>query len=199
MTDEYFEELCKKISSTNYIKSKDIPNIDLYMDQVTTFMEQQLASHRRYEQDKILTKTMINNYTKNKLLPPPEKKKYSKDHLILLTLIYYYKNFLSIDDIHTLLEPLSQQYFGDSDTEKSLDLTKIYETLFSYEPQQLEMVMKGIHETREMSKTAFADLPDDQRDELQQLTFVSQLSLDVYLKKMMIEQIIDDMKSKNQE
>ena len=50
------------------------PNIDLYMDQVTTFMEDNLASTKRHEDDKILTKTMINNYAKNKLLPPPEKK-----------------------------------------------------------------------------------------------------------------------------
>mgnify|MGYP000334617862 CR=1 FL=1 len=66
------------ISGIGYIKPEDIPNIDLYMDQVTTFMEEQLSSTKRYEDDKILTKTMINNYAKNNLLPPPNKKKYSK-------------------------------------------------------------------------------------------------------------------------
>ena len=59
------------------VKPEDIPNIDLYMDQVTTFMDSQLATSKRHEDDKILTKTMINNYAKNDLLPPPEKKKYS--------------------------------------------------------------------------------------------------------------------------
>ena len=54
-----------------YIKSEDIPNIDLYMDQVTTFMESRLRSSTRNPgTDKILTKTMINNYAKNDLLPP---------------------------------------------------------------------------------------------------------------------------------
>lgn len=56
------------------VPSADIPNIDLYMDQITTFMDTHLADSRRYPEDKIMTKTMINNYTKNHLLPPSVKK-----------------------------------------------------------------------------------------------------------------------------
>ena len=57
------------ISGMDYIKPEDLPNIDLYMDQVTTFMEDQLASTKRHDDDKILTKTMINNYAKNNIIP----------------------------------------------------------------------------------------------------------------------------------
>ena len=74
---------------TEPIPPEDIPDIGLYMDQVTTFMEEQLSSTKRYEDDKILTKTMINNYAKNNLLPPPIKKKYSKEHLLVLIFVYY--------------------------------------------------------------------------------------------------------------
>ncbi len=70
----------------DYIKPEDVPNIDLYMDQVTTFMDKHLETTRRYSEDKLLTKTMINNYTKNNLLPSPNKKKYSKDHMYMLIL-----------------------------------------------------------------------------------------------------------------
>ena len=66
------------------MRPDDIPNIDLYMDQVTTFMEKELASSKRHEDDKILTKTMINNYAKNNLLPPPVKKKYYQVQLMKL-------------------------------------------------------------------------------------------------------------------
>lgn len=59
------------IEKLDYIKPDTIPNIDLYMDQVTTFMDSNLARSKRYDSDKILTKTMINNYAKNDLLPPP--------------------------------------------------------------------------------------------------------------------------------
>ena len=100
---EFLSELLKQLKSIDYIKPEDIPNIDLYMDQVTTFMEDNLASTKRHHDDKILTKTMINNYAKNKLLPPPEKKRYSREHLLMLIFIYYFKNILSISDIQTLL------------------------------------------------------------------------------------------------
>ena len=75
---DMINSILASVSRIDYIKPEDIPNIELYMDQVTTFMEEQLASTKRYDEDKILTKTMINNYAKNKLLPPPEKKRYSR-------------------------------------------------------------------------------------------------------------------------
>ena len=91
---DMINSILESVSRIDYIKPEDIPNIDLYMDQVTTFMEEQLVSTKRYEEDKILTKTMINNYAKNKLLPPPEKKRYSKEHVLMLIFIYYFKNIL---------------------------------------------------------------------------------------------------------
>ena len=99
MANKYSREilnLIRSIHNIDYVSPEDIPNIELYMDQITTFMDEHLASSKRFEEDKILTKTMINNYTKNALLPPSNKKKYSKEHMILLIFIYYFKNFLTI-------------------------------------------------------------------------------------------------------
>ena len=101
--------ILKQFSELDYVHPEDIPNIDLYVDQVTTFIESQLSSLKRDEDEKILTKTMINNYTKNHVLPSPDKKKYSKDHVLTLILIYYLKSFLSIKDIQTLLEPITDK------------------------------------------------------------------------------------------
>ena len=84
---DMINSILESVSRIDYIKPEDIPNIDLYMDQVTTFMEEQLVSSKRYTDDKILTKTMINNYAKNKLLPPPEKKRYAKEHVLMLIFI----------------------------------------------------------------------------------------------------------------
>ena len=64
---EFVNTLLKRLVKLNYIKPGDVPNIDLYMDQVTTFMDEHLSDVKRHEDDKILTKTMINNYTKNNL------------------------------------------------------------------------------------------------------------------------------------
>ena len=93
-TKKIFREVMHKFSELSYIRPEDIPDIPLYMDQITTFMETKLESCKRYPDDKLITKTMINNYTKNKLIPPPDKKKYSKEHLILLIYTYYLKDSL---------------------------------------------------------------------------------------------------------
>ena len=64
---DFLAQLQEKLKSIDYVKTEDIPNIGLYMDQVTTFMDEQLEACKRYDDDKILTKTMINNYAKNNL------------------------------------------------------------------------------------------------------------------------------------
>ena len=91
-SENILNSILSSLERIDYIKPTEIPNIDLYMDQVTTFMDSQLATSKRHEDDKILTKTMINNYAKNDLLPPPEKKKYSKEHVLTLIFIYYFKS-----------------------------------------------------------------------------------------------------------
>lgn len=93
------------------IRTADIPGIDLYMDQVTTFLQENLRGlSRDPEDDKFLTKTMINNYVKNKVLIPPVKKKYSREHMMLLIMIYYMKSFLSIGDIRSITAPVMEHF-----------------------------------------------------------------------------------------
>ena len=86
---ETLHSLLRFLDTISYVKPEQIPDIDLYMDQVTSFMEDHLKKVKRYPEDKVLTKTMINNYTKAKILPPPEKKKYSREHMYMLLIIEY--------------------------------------------------------------------------------------------------------------
>ena len=110
-SEEMRRELDKIFDSFPHIHSTDIPGIDLYMDQVTTFLQENLRGlSRDPEDDKFLTKTMINNYVKNKVLIPPVKKKYSREHMMLLIVIYYMKSFLSIGDIRTVITPIMERY-----------------------------------------------------------------------------------------
>lgn len=101
--------LYEETSNREIIEPSDIPDIDLYMDQVTTFMETKLSSFKRNHDDKVLTKTMINNYAKAKLFPPPIKKKYNKNHIMMLIIIYHLKSMLSINDINKLLSPVTNE------------------------------------------------------------------------------------------
>lgn len=182
-----------------YIKAEDIPNIDLYMDQVTTFMDSHLkSSTRNPKDDKILTKTMINNYTKNDLLPPPVKKKYSKEHVILLIFIYYYKGILSIGDIQELLQPITEHFF---DAKGELDLEQVYEEVFGLEREQKEVLKADVQEKFDIAQQTFSDAPEDKQQFLKIFSFICMLSFDVYVKKMLIEKMIDgfsEAKGKNE-
>lgn len=188
--ENMIESILASVARVDYIKPGDLPNIDLYMDQVTTFMEEQLASTKRYKEDKILTKTMINNYAKNKLLPAPEKKRYSKEHLLMLVFIYYFKNILSINDIQTLMKPITEKYFK-SVSEK--DLTYIYEEVFSMEDSQIEKLQKDLTESYRVSQTTFEDADEEDREFLKTFSFICLLSFDVYMKKLLIEKLVDTM------
>ena len=187
-TKEMLHDILREIAALDYIKPDSIPNIDLYMDQVTTFMDEHLANSRRHSEDKILTKTMINNYAKNHLLPSPQKKKYSKEHMLLLIFIYYFKGILSISDIHTLLGPLTDQFFSQ---EEGLTLKDIYNEVFGLERTQMEHLMQDIVQKFELSQTTIQDAPGDKQEELQFFSFICLLSFDVYMKKQMIERMLD--------
>ena len=189
-TKDLLNSILSSISRIDYIRPNEIPNIDLYMDQVTTFMEEQLKRTKRYEEDKILTKTMINNYAKNNLLPPPVKKKYSKEHVLVMILIYYFKNILSIKDIESVLTPITEKTF---DKEESLDMTSVYEEICQMEKSRIDDLQKDIAKSYELAMDSFSELPPEEKEYLQLFAFICNLSFDVYVKKQIIEKMIDDL------
>ena len=188
-TKDMLKSILNSLSRIEHIKPEDIPNIDLYMDQVTTFMDTRLSSSKRHPEDKILTKTMINNYAKNKLLPPPVKKKYSKEHLLVMIFIYYFKGILSITDIQALMNPITEKYFQN---DQKFSIETIYNEVFSLEKSQADKLAKDIVDKYNTSKHTFENVEKDQ-EFLQLFSFICMLSFDVYVKKQMIEKLIDQL------
>ncbi len=188
-TKKFLSSILKQLSKIDYVKPEDIPNIDLYMDQITTFMDAQLEASKRYADDKILTKTMINNYTKNNLLPPPEKKKYNKEHVLTLIFIYYFKNILSISDIQHVLNPITDQYFGG---DSNYNLEAIYKEVFSLEYSETKHIMHDLAKKFQTAMNTFAEAEDGaEADLLRTFSFICMLSYDVFVKKTIIEKLID--------
>lgn len=176
------------------LKEENIPNIELYMDQVTTLIDKHLSDTRRSDEDKVLTKTMINNYAKNNLLPPPNKKKYSKEHVIMLVLIYYFKNILTINDIGTLFTSVKPKYFQNAD---GLNMTDIYSILMDMILASQDELKTDVLNTYEKAIGTFSHVKEDEKDELQQFVFIALLCYDIYRKKQLIETIIDRKKDDN--
>lgn len=199
-TKDILNSILASISRIDYIKPEEIPGIDLYMDQVTTFMENNLSSSKRHPEDKVLTKTMINNYAKNHLLPPPVKKKYSREHILMLTFIYYFKNIMSINDIQVLLGPIAEEFFPGNG---SLKLTEVYQEIMDLELEQIEPLIKDVTRKFNKARSSFSNADEKEQDFLQKFAFICMLSFDVYVKKQVIENLIDQMatqdSSKNQD
>ena len=191
--EEIIDEIMSELDGFHCIETDDIPGIDLYMDQVTSFMNDHLKdTSRNPETDKILTKTMINNYAKNHLLPSPEKKKYSKEHMIMLIFIYYFKGVLSLGDIRQILDPITNESFH---TESDPDLETIYKTVFSEEPEEIGNIKDDIAEQYKRAQEHFSDFPEYKRDKLQMFSLICMMSYDVYMKKLAIERILDMAKA----
>ena len=188
-SDRVLESIIESLSKMEYVKSSEIPNIDLYMDQVLTFMNGHLEDAKRYEDDKIMTKTMINNYAKNHLLPAPDKKKYSKEHIMVLMFIYYFKNILSIGDIQSILNPLTNRYFANG---RKLNLEKIYEEVFTLEKGQIEQLIETLTKDYKRAGQTFLEEPEEDKEFLQMFSFICMLSYDIYIRKQIIEKMIDE-------
>lgn len=189
--EEQLQELLQYLDGLSYVQSRKIPDIDLYMDQVTTFMDEHLADTKRYEEDKVLTKTMINNYAKNNLLPPPVKKRYSKQHMLMLIFIYYFKNMLSLTDIEELFRPITQGHFS---AEASPSLEDIYQEVFSLEQEQKERLKEDLTQKFHAAQATFPDAPEEDQEYLRLFAFVCELGFDIYLKKQIMERLIDHLR-----
>ena len=207
-SDEMQRELEEIFDTFPHIHTADIPGIDLYMDQVTTFLQENLRGlSRDPDGDKFLTKTMINNYVKNKVLFPPVKKKYNRDHIMLLIVIYYMKSFLSIGDIRSILGPIMDRYAEipldrkketadrrkeqGEHGEESLRIRDIYESVFSDIEAGLPRIREDMEESIQFASERFSDLPEAEREELQRFSLICRLSAEVYMRKIFIEKLLD--------
>ena len=186
--NEMVEKIAARVRSSNIIEIEDIPNIDLYMDQVTTFMDKCLAQYKRYDDDKVLTKTMINNYTKAKIFPAPVKKKYSRTHLMLLIMIYHLKSILSIKDIGILFQSaLSEQ----NKLKQERMIESIYSGFVSLQKQTI-IYLAGAAEGRPdesfYGKEAILTYDDD---ETKRIMMTLALAIRANTEKQLAEKVLD--------
>jgi len=210
-SEEMKRELDEIFDAFPHIHTTDIPGIDLYMDQVTTFLQENLRSlSRDPDGDKFLTKTMINNYVKNKVLFPPVKKKYNRDHIMLLIVIYYMKSFLSIGDIRSVIGPIMDRYAEipvdrkkdtadrkkdtvdrQKENEQSLRIRDIYESVFSDIEAELPRIREDMEESIRFASERYSEAAEEEREELQRFSLICRLSAEVYMRKFFIERLLD--------
>lgn len=178
-----FNNMLSSIKESEEIQLAEIPCVDLYMDQVTTLFDDKLKAQKRNSEDVILTKTMINNYAKAKILPPIKNKKYTKQQIILLILIYNLKQILSLEDIKTLFDPVLEK-MSNENTGEFLDA--IYKDfLIGKKDQQINLV-------EDFTKKIPSELSFEDDASMELLMLVLNLISNASLQKRIAEKIIDE-------
>lgn len=103
MTQKELEALIAVAVRDADLANADIPAIDLYLDQILSLVADKNAVASPRYRERALTKTMINNYSKDGLISPITGKKYTHEHIIEMLLVYALKNTLSIGEIKRVL------------------------------------------------------------------------------------------------
>jgi hypothetical protein len=197
MNEDELKKIIEELSSFEQLNFSGIPDIDLYMDQVTTFIDEKLSYLKRNKEDNILTKTMINNYTKAGILMPPKKKKYSRQHMVLIILTYYLKQVLSIGDIENLFSPIVKAINSGESHEKKLE--NMYNKFLEIEKNEVQNFNKNfeniLSEEMEQKKTSIKNADEDMNE---LITIVIMLVVKANIQKRMAEKIIDEFFKKGE-
>lgn len=88
----------------------ELPDMDLYMDQVVGLLNEYLEAFRTQDQEKVITSTMINNYVKHGIVHPPIKKKYTRQHVAYLIVVCILKIVYRMDEISQLISVQISKY-----------------------------------------------------------------------------------------
>lgn len=178
-------DLLEDLNLDNKIILEDIPEIDLYMDQVIQLFESKLGENKRFEDDKILTKTMINNYAKGKLLMDIKNKKYSKEHIILMCFIYNMKGILALGDIKLALEKIVLEYNKGEISSK--EIRNLYDIYLKGQEKNL----KDVKEEVNLDLKNLGEEFDSLKEEEKKLLLSSMLVDKANIYKKLAEKILD--------
>ncbi|UOB79057.1 DUF1836 domain-containing protein [Bacillus sp. ZJS3] len=183
---ENINKLLETLHLEKNITLEDIPNVDLYVDQVVQLFENTYADTTRTDDEKVLTKTMINNYAKGKLFIPIKNKKYSKEHIILISLIYQLKGALSINDIKSSLEHINESLLSDD----SFELNTLYKDYLTLTENNVESFKQNVN-NRVSEVSEISSLEDPKLEKFLLLNSLVNMS-NMY--RRLAEKLVDDLK-----
>ncbi|WP_026675657.1 DUF1836 domain-containing protein [Alkalihalobacterium bogoriense] len=187
------EEIFKQFQMDDKLLLEDMPNIDLYMDQVIQLFENKFGHSKRYKDDKVLTKTMINNYAKGKLFFPIKNKKYSKEHLILISLIYQLKGGLSINDIRDTFEQTNENIENDA-----LDIESFYQSYVSVTSNNADRFKQDLEERIKEVEKEVDSFSEEEKVYLEKVLLITSLIHMSNLFRRAAEKVVDDIKKEKQ-
>ncbi|MFX0549731.1 DUF1836 domain-containing protein [Hathewaya histolytica] len=189
MQKKEMKEIIENLNIKENILLNDIPEIDLYMDQVIQLFEQKFSKNLRNDDDKVLTKTMINNYAKGKLFMPVKNKKYTKEHLILISLIYQLKGALSIRDIKDSLEPMVTKI----NKGEPCDLREVYSKYLNLYDKNVDHFYEDIDKCMDDVENMQKEINHHDKDYISEILLLTSLVTMSNLYKRVAESVLDNI------
>lgn len=192
----YIDQSVKKLDLADVALSA-IPNMKLYMEQMTDFINQNAGGAKRKDTEnsttQVFSKAMINNYTKLGLLNPPDKKKYNREHIILLLLINQLKKVLSINDIKALFAPILKNMDKVEVSDDIISIEDIYETFLELKDNEYANAGHDFEEKFKIIKEETKKIANPENQDLAEVFLtVMMLVAEANIAKRLAEDLIDD-------
>jgi len=186
------EKILEEIGIEKNIYVEDVPNLDLYMDQVIQLFESTFSDSAKEEKEKIMTKTMINNYAKARLFFPIKNKKYSKEHILLISLIFQLKGALSIQEIKLVLERMNEKI-----VKEKFDLETFYNHYLSMTKNNALSIQSNTKEMEKLAEEKVKSMGDKDEDYLQTLLMIASFAHQSNIYKRMAERLAQEISETN--
>lgn len=186
--EEYLKIQLEKLKEAGLITTGQLPDMDLYIDQVSSVFQKFLDKLDGSLADKYVTKPMINNYAKRGLIARPDGKRYTRDHMVMIAMVIYLRSIFKMEDISKIMKPLIESYNSEFDEAISPEVVyalaqeateKNRVEFFSGIDDSVSVIKKNIEET---------DIADDQRMEV--LVLILTLAMRAEMEKYLAERLM---------
>lgn len=194
--EEFLNQVMDKYAKTGLLLPDEMPEVELYMDQVVSLLNKELAVYKEKEQD-VFTKSMVSNYVKHKVLPKPENKKYNKEHMVILNMIFQLKSIFQMDEMKVLFKSFVENH--ESILEEQYDMEGLYDSLLRNRDKEILQMTNHIHEDIEYVKAVMEEMgtSDDDAHEIMGVILILAIQSNAYrlmARKLLNEYFIDNKK-----
>lgn len=194
--EEFLNQVMDKYAKTGLLLPDEMPEVELYMDQVVSLLNKELAVYKEKEQD-VFTKSMVSNYVKHKVLPKPENKKYNKEHMVILNMIFQLKSIFQMDEMKVLFKSFVENH--ESILEEQYDMEGLYDSLLRSQDKEILQMTNQIHEDIEYVKAVMEEMgtSDDDAHEIMGVILILAIQSNAYrlmARKLLNEYFIDNKK-----
>ena len=186
--EQFAEKLALEYQKKGLADGKSVPEIDLYIDQMVSCLNSELSLYAKNGEGPI-TKGIVSNYTKHKMIPGPEGKRYTKDHCIFMLLVYYLKGCFSMDQVQRLMKPILSNY--DSAWDDNVDMQAYYKEILAAVRKSEEDFSEQLQERILANKKFLADRGSD--DDISELILlITMLIMRSNEERYMAEKLLDE-------